>query len=116
MVLRRPQLPEWFECGWVYGLRGHGLEDKELTIAVSTWSRAYDYVPEGRYGRTMDERTSPFATTAVCVGMRYRPGFFVHGVGDLSHAELEKAAREHASWAGEETPSEDEIDRGAANP
>lgn len=77
------------------------MEGKELTIAVSTWSRAHDYVPEGRYGRTMDELTSPYATTAARVGMSYRPGFFVHGVGDLSDTALEDVAREYASWAAE---------------
>lgn len=98
-----PLLAEWLEIalerGWAYGPGGHALEGKELTIAVSTWSRAHDYVSEGRYGRTMDELTSPFATTAARVGMRYCPGFFVHGVGDLSDAELEEVAREFASWA-----------------
>lgn len=104
-----PLLAEWLEValerGWAYGPGGHALEGKELTIAVSTWSRAHDYVPEGRYGRTMDELTSPFATTAARVGMTYRPGFFVHGVGDLSDVELEEVARKYASWAGEETAS-----------
>lgn len=104
-----PLLAEWLEValerGWAYGPGGHALEGKELTIAVSTWSRAHDYVPEGRYGRTMDELTSPFATTAARVGMLYRPGFFVHGAGDLSDHELEEVAREFASWVGEETAS-----------
>lgn len=100
-----PLLAEWLEValerGWAYGPGGQALEGKELTIAVSTWSRAHDYVPEGRYGRTMDELTSPFATTAARVGMSYRPGFFVHGIGDLSDAELEEVALEYANWAGE---------------
>ncbi|MGM7669142.1 MFS transporter [Microbacterium sp. A93] len=97
-----PLLAEWLEValerGWAYGPGGHALEGKELTIAVSTWSRARDYVPDGRYGRTMDELTSPFATTAARVGMRYRPGFFVHGVGDLSDPDVEETACEYASW------------------
>lgn len=100
-----PLLAEWLEAalerGWAYGPGGHALQGKELTIAVSTWSRAHDYVPEGRYGRTMDELTSPFATTAARVGMRYRPGFFVHGVGDLSEPVLEDTARDLAKWAVE---------------
>ncbi|MCD1285131.1 general stress protein [Brevibacterium sp. CCUG 69071] len=98
-----PLLSEWLEValerGWAYGPGGHALEGKELTIAVSTWSRAHDYVPEGRYGRTMNELTSPYATTAARVGMIYCSGFFVHGVGDLSDTALEDIAREYASWA-----------------
>lgn len=104
-----PLLAEWLEAalerGWAYGPGGHALEGKELTIAISTWSRAHDYVPDGRYGRTMDQLTSPFATTAARVGMSYRPGFFVHGVGDFSETELDETAREYASWAVEGTAS-----------
>lgn len=46
--------------------------------------------------------------------MRYRPGFFVHGVGDLSDAELEEVAREYASWAGEETASSSFLAQGTS--
>lgn len=98
-----PLLAEWLETafsrGWAYGPDGHALEGKELSIAVSTWSRASDYAKDGRYGRTMHELTSPFATTAARVGMRYRDGWFLHGVGDLSDAELKHGARDYADWA-----------------
>ncbi len=114
-----PLLEEWLEValerGWAYGPGGNALEGKELTIAVPTWSRAHDYKPDGRYGRTMDELTSPLATTAARVGMRYRPGFFVHGVGDLSDTELEKTAREYASWAVEGAASSESARATAAN-
>lgn len=98
-----PLLAEWLEVtlerGWAYGPGGHALEGKDMAIAVSTWSRATDYAAEGRYGVTMTELTSPFATTAARVGMRYRPGFFVHDVGDLSDVELDCVATEYARWA-----------------
>ncbi|MGW2658398.1 MFS transporter [Streptomyces sp. NPDC001478] len=100
-----PLLAEWLETalerGWAYGPGGHALEGKELTLAVSTWSRAHDYEPDGRYGRTMSELTSPYAATAARVGMRFRPGFFVHGVGDLSDSALENTASAYAAWAAE---------------
>lgn len=97
-----PLLAEWLEIvlerGWAYGPGGHSLEGKELCIAVSTWSRADDYLPDGRYRTTMDELTSPFGATAARVGMRYGGGFFLHGVGDLSNAELDRAAQDYARW------------------
>lgn len=98
-------LAEWLEValehGWAYGPGGHALEGKELTIAVSTWSRATDYMANGRYDVTMPELTSPFQTTAARVGMRYRPGFFLNGVGDLSEHALARAAQWYASWVVE---------------
>ena len=47
----------------------------------------------------MAEFTSPLATTAARVGMRFRPRFLLHGLGDLDDAELERTAREYVSWA-----------------
>lgn len=95
-------LAEWLEValehGWAYGPGGHALEGKELAIAVSTWSRATDYMANGRYNVTMPELTSPFRTTAARVGMRYRPGFFLNGVGDLTDGALARAAQWYASW------------------
>ncbi|MFE7614371.1 MFS transporter [Streptomyces sp. NPDC057496] len=103
-----PLLAEWLEAafsrGWAYGPGGHALEGKELSIAVSTWSRASDYAKDGKYGRTMQDLTSPFATTAARVGMRYREGWFLHGVGELSDAELEQSARDYAVWASKPVP------------
>ncbi|WP_431888270.1 MFS transporter [Nocardiopsis alba] len=98
-----PLLAEWLEValerGWAYGPGGHALEGKELSIAVSTWSRADDYTVDGRYHRVMSELTSPFETIAARVGMRYRPGHFLHGVGDLTDERLAEAARDYARWS-----------------
>ena len=97
-----PLLSEWLEIafsrGWAYGPGGHALEGKELSIAVSTWSRASDYAKDGKYGRTMHELTSPFATTAARVGMRYRDGWFLHGVGDHDDEQLGENAQAYAGW------------------
>lgn len=97
-----PLLSEWLEVafsrGWAYGPGGHALEGKELSIAVSTWSRASDYAKDGKYGRTMHELTSPFATTAARVGMRYRDGWFLHGVGDHDDEQLGENAQAYARW------------------
>lgn len=97
-----PLLKTWIdqvlERGWAYEPGGHALEGKELTVAVSTWSRASDYTTEGRYGRTMSELLSPFEVTALRVGMSYRPGFHVHDVGALSDADLAVTAKRLVEW------------------
>lgn len=97
-------LDEVLERGWAYGPGGTALEGKELALAVSTWSRPADYTPTGRYSRTMAELTSPFEATAQRVGMTYRPGFFVNGVGDRSDAELDDNAAALVSWLHEDGP------------
>ena len=60
---------------------------------------ADDYTVDGRYHRVMSELTSPFETIAARVGMRYRPGHFLHGVGDLTDERLADAARDYARWS-----------------
>lgn len=61
---------------------------KELGIAVSTWSKPEDYRKDDRYGRAMDELTSPCEVTALRVGIRYLPGFFLNGMGDIDYWKL----------------------------
>ncbi|MDV7473223.1 NAD(P)H-dependent oxidoreductase [Acinetobacter lactucae] len=83
-ALLKQWLDDVLENGWAYGEGGHALEGKTLSIAVSTWSREKDYQVDGRYNRSMEELTSPFEVTAMRVGMHYRPGFFLNGIGDLT--------------------------------
>lgn len=100
-----PILKTWLdqvlERGWAYGPGGNALEGKELSIAVSTWSTADDYTRDGRYGHTMAELTSPFEVTALRVGMRYRPGFFLNGVGHLTDEQLTQTATNLIRWINE---------------
>src|SRR5262245_35186237 len=97
-----PLLKQWLDDvlaqGWAYGDGGTALEGKTLCIAVSTWSRESDYRKDGRYRRTIEELTSPFEVTAMRVGMHYRPGYFVHGVGDLSDGALGQSARGYRAY------------------
>lgn len=97
-----PILKTWLdqvlERGWAYGPGGHALRGKELTVAVSTWSRATDYTTEGRYRRTMSELLSPFEVTALRVGMTYRPGFYLHDVGAFSDTEFAVNAARLVEW------------------
>lgn len=91
-------LDEVLAQGWAYGTgTGSALTGKELGIAVSTWSKAADYQPDARYRRTMEELTSPFEVTARRVGMRYLPGFFLNGVGEVSDEALAQNARAYIS-------------------
>ncbi|WP_336333139.1 NAD(P)H-dependent oxidoreductase [Pseudomonas putida] len=97
-----PLLKQWldevFTSGWAYGPNGHALEGKTLAIAVSTWSREADYQRDSRYGRSIEDLTSPFEVTALRVGMRYQPGFFLHSSGDYSDSELSENARQYQQF------------------
>lgn len=88
-----PLLKQWldevFASGWAYGEGGNALQGKTMAIAVSTWSRATDYQRAGRYGRSIEDLTSPFEVTALRVGMHYQPGFFLHSSGDYTDSELQ---------------------------
>jgi NAD(P)H dehydrogenase (quinone) len=91
-------LDEVLTYGWAYETGKDGaLSGKYLGIAVSTWSRSAEYQTNARYGRTMQELTSPFEVTARRVGMRYLPGFFLNGVGNLSDEELAKNAKAYVA-------------------
>lgn len=97
-----PILKTWIdnvlEHGWAYGPGGTALEGKELGLAISTWSRPQDYTSEGKYHRTMEELTSPFESIAKRVGMEYKPGFFLNGVGDHSDEQLDRNAKGYVAW------------------
>ncbi len=86
-----PLLKQWiddvFAAGWAYG-GGRAVEGKTLCIAVSTYSKASDYQKDGRYGRTLEELTSPFEVLAMRVEMLYQPGFFLSGLESLSDEAL----------------------------
>lgn len=86
-----PLLKQWiddvFAPGWAYG-GGRAVAGKALCIAVSTYSKASDYEKGGRYGRTLEELTSPFEVLAFRVEMLYQPGFFLSGLESLSDEEL----------------------------
>lgn len=96
-----PLLKHWLDAvlthGWAYGTGDGALRGKELGIAVSTWSKAGDYQPDARYRRTMQELTSPFEVTARRLGMRYLPGFFLNGGGDVDDASLVENARAYVA-------------------
>jgi NAD(P)H dehydrogenase (quinone) len=96
-----PLLKQWiddvFAAGWAYG-GGRAVAGKTLCIAVSTYSKASDYQKGGRYGRTLDELTSPFEVLALRVEMLYQPGFFLSGLESLSDEELAASTRQYRNF------------------
>lgn len=93
-----PLLSDWqiaiLKRGWAYGPGGRALRQKTFGIAVSTGSNGRDYTPEGRYGRTLDEITTPFELLAIHTGMHYLPAFTLTGV-----REKEDSAVAHSALA-----------------
>jgi NAD(P)H dehydrogenase (quinone) len=96
-----PLLKQWiddvFAAGWAYG-GGRAVAGKTLCIAVSTYSKASDYQKGGRYGRTLDELTSPFEVLAFRVEMLYQPGFFLSGLDSLSDEELATSTGQYRNF------------------
>lgn len=96
-ALLKQWIDEVFADGWAYG-GGRAVAGKTLTIAVSTYSKASDYQKDGRYGRTLDELTSPFEVLAFRVDMQYQPGFFLSGLENLSDAALADNASQYRQF------------------
>lgn len=92
-----PLLSEWqsriMQRGWAYGPGGRALRLKTLGIAISTGSNGRDYRGDGRYGRSLDEITSPFELMAVHTGMHYLPYFALTGVRELDDGAVAASAR-----------------------
>ena len=96
-----PLLKQWiddvFAAGWAYG-GGRAVAGKTLCIAVSTYSKASDYQKDGRYGRTLEELTSPFEVLAFRVEMLYQPGFFLSGLENLSDEALAVSTEQYRTF------------------
>lgn len=92
-----PFLSQWqsaiMQRGWAYGPGGRALRLKTLGIAFSTGSNGRDYTRAGRYGRTLEEITTPFELMAVHTGMHYLPHFALTGVRELDDGAVAASAR-----------------------
>ncbi len=97
-ALLKQWLDEVFESGWAYGPNGNALEGKTMSLAVSTWSIAEDYQRSGRYGKSIEDLLSPFEVTALRVGMRFQPGFYLHGIGEISDEKLALNAQAYRAF------------------
>lgn len=103
-----PLLSVWqgliMQRGWAYGPGGRALRLKTLGIAFSTGSNGRDYTPEGRYGRRLEEITTPFELMAVHTGMHYLPHFALTGVRELDDAAVEASSRAYLHHLRQATP------------
>jgi glutathione-regulated potassium-efflux system ancillary protein KefG len=92
-------LKEWQDVvlaqGFAYGPGGTALHGKRLLSAVTTGGPASAYRPGGHNRYAMRELLAPFDQTAHLCGMAYLEPFVVHGVGQMSDAELGDAARRY---------------------
>ncbi|WP_151720182.1 NAD(P)H-dependent oxidoreductase [Gemmobacter serpentinus] len=92
-----PLLSRWqgeiMKRGWAYGPGGRALRLKTLGIAFSTGSDGRDYAPDGRYGRTLEEITTPFELMAKHTGMHYLPHFALTGVRALDNEAVAASAK-----------------------
>lgn len=98
-ALLKQWIDDVFADGWAYG-GGRAVAGKTLSIAVSTFSKASDYQKGGRYGRTLEELTSPFEVLAFRVDMRYLPGFFLSGLERLTDVQLIENAERYRQYIG----------------
>ncbi|WP_167056427.1 NAD(P)H-dependent oxidoreductase [Pantoea sp. Ap-967] len=96
-ALLKQWIDDVFADGWAYG-SGKAVAGKTLSIAVSTWSKASDYQTQGRYGRTLEELTSPFEVLAFRIDMHYRPGYFLSGIGDIGDDALRDNAEQYRHY------------------
>lgn len=103
-----PFLSQWqtviMQRGWAYGPGGRALRHKTLGIAFSTGSNGRDYTPEGRYGRTLEEITTPFELMAVHTGMHYLPHFALTGVRELDDDAVAASAHTYVDHLRNATP------------
>jgi len=103
-----PLLSDWqiaiLKRGWAYGHGGRALRQKTFGIAFSTGSNGRDYTPEGRYGRTLDEITTPFELLAIHTGMHYLPAFTLTGVREKEDSDVAHSARAYIDHLLTATP------------
>ncbi len=89
-------LKEWqdvvLEYGFAYGDQGTALRGKSLLSVLTTGGPAAAYQPDGYNRYRMSELLAPFNQTAYLCGMKYLEPFIVHGVRQLTDAQLQSAA------------------------
>jgi putative NADPH-quinone reductase len=79
-----PFLKKWIDDvlvhGWAYGKNsGYKLAGKKFALAITAGIKEEDYRATGRYDYTLEELTTPFATTFKYVKADYRPLYAFYG-------------------------------------
>lgn len=90
-------LDEVLTPGWAYGPGTPGvLAGKTLRIATTTGGTTEAYQPGQLHGFEYVDLLAPLKATARRLGMEFVHPFVLHGVRDLSDAELAEAADRYA--------------------
>lgn len=96
--LLKTWLDEVLTPGWAYGPgRPGALAGKTLRIVTTTGGTAEGYRPGQLHGFEYRELLAPLRATARRLGMDFLEPFVLHGVRDLSDAELVAAGVEYAA-------------------
>jgi putative NADPH-quinone reductase len=79
-----PFLKKWIDevlaHGWAYGKNsGYKLAGKKFALAITAGIKEEDYTATGRYDYTLEELTTPFATTFKYVKADYKPLYAFYG-------------------------------------
>jgi putative NADPH-quinone reductase len=95
--LMKTWLDEVMTPGWAYGPgRPGALAGKTLRVATTTGGTTEGYQPGGLHGFQYAQLLAPLQATARRLGMEFVDPFVLHGVRDLSDAELAEAAERYA--------------------
>ena len=91
-------LDEVLTPGWAYGPGKPGvLAGKTLRIVTTTGGTTEGYRRGQLHGYEYDELLAPLRATAGRIGMQFLEPFVLHGVRDLSDAELSEAGARYAA-------------------
>lgn len=95
--LMKTWLDEVMTPGWAYGPgRPGALVGKTLRVATTTGGTTEGYRPGALHGFEYAQLLAPLQATARRLGMDFVEPFVLHGVRDLSDAELAEAADRYA--------------------
>ena len=95
--LLKTWLDEVMTPGWAYGPGRPGvLAGKTLRVATTTGGTTEGYQPGALHGFQYAQLLAPLQATARRLGMEFLEPFVLHGVRDLSDAELAEAAEHYA--------------------
>lgn len=95
--LMKTWLDEVMTPGWAYGPgRPGALAGKTLRVATTTGGTTDGYQPGALHGFQYAQLLAPLQATARRLGMEFVEPFVLHGIRDLSDAELAEAAERYA--------------------
>lgn len=98
-------LKQWFddvlEFGWIHGVNGRTLQDKELLLVPSFGAIGDDYTSDGRFEITVDEILKPIKTIKFHTGLKVVEPFVTTGVRDLNRPDVETRVKAYVARLSE---------------